>query len=429
MEDALDKNPNKIVVKDDDDNVQEKTTNNEQGEEINKGSVEKNGQTEPERDTTEQNGQENQTINTEQEIVEIDGEQYTIDTDGNAVKDGKVVYTKAQIDAMSDDNGEGSEEPYVASIEDIAAKSGISIVNEQGNPVQYDMSVDGLARREMDIYKKGAQEASSKAIDEFLKANPDILNVVNYKLTYGTIEGYTSNFDYNKVTLDKDNKAQLKDIIVKAEIAKGNTPERANRIANLIEADNTLDVEAEEALNYLKARQQAAVEQNLKAAREQQEAIIEQQNRFYGLGVDEKGNTVDLNIDGSIYDIVVKKGSIKGLEIPEAGITVKTSKGNKLISRRELYNYISVPVKQIDGYWYTQAQLDDMARMNNPEDMVLNYIRNLTGDDISQLVKKAINRDKVLTVRKLTSKGSKANGTKRVGNRTDGNDKVILPIK
>lgn len=421
MEDALDKNPNKIVVKDDDDNVQEKTTNAEQGEETNKDSVNKNN--------TEQNEQENQKINTEQEVVEIDGEQYTIDTDGNAVKDGKVVYTKVQIDAMSDDNEEDGEESAVASIEDIAAKSGISIVDEQGNPVQYDMSVDGLARREMDIYKKGAQEASAKAIDEFLKANPDILDVVNYKLTYGTIEGYTSNFDYNKVTLDKDNKAQLKDIIVKAEIAKGNTPERANRIANLIEADNTLDVEAEEALNYLKAQQQAAVEQNLKAAREQQAAMIEQQNKFYGLGVDEKGNTVDLNIDGSIYDIVVKKGSIKGLEIPEAGITVKTSKGNKLISRRELYNYISVPVKQIDGYWYTQAQLDDMARMNNPEDMVLNYIRNLTGDDISQLVKKAINHDKVLTVRKLTSKGSRANGTKRIGNRTDSNDKVILPIK
>lgn len=425
MDEALDKNPNKIVLKDDEPEKENQVIEQKDPIEPKNKQVESSKK---EDDKKPENSDELEK-ESEEELVEIDGEQYTIDKDGNAVKDGKVVYTKSQMDSMTSTEDHNEPDENVASIDDIAAKSGIVLTDDAGEPIQYDMTIEGLARREMDVYNKGVRDASSNAVDEFLKNNPDILDVVNYKLTYGTIDGYTSNFDYSKINLDKSNKAQLKEIIVKAEMAKGNSVERANRIANLIEADNTLETEAEDALNYLKGKQDQQREANIKAMQEEQARIIEEQNRFYGIGLDAKGNAVDLNIEGSIYDLVVKKGSVRGLDIPKNGIVVKTDKGDKLISRTDLYNYISVPVRQIDGVWYTQAQLDDMARMNNPEEMILNYIRNLTGDDISQLVAKEINKSKVVNIRKLVSKGPRSNGSRRSGSHKDGEDKIILPIK
>lgn len=425
MDSALEKNPNKIVIKDD--QIEDPNNNNQEIDENNDDVKPKDKVDKSDPEGNDKNEDNDKTE--EVEYVEIDGKQYVLDKDGNALENNNIVYTKEQLDGMSEDNDDNNNQEPSVTVKDISDRSGIVITDNNGNAIDYDMSVEGLAKREIDIYNKGVKDAESQAVNNFLKANPDILDVVNYKLTYGTIEGYTSGFDYSKVQLDKNNKNQLKDIIIKSEVAKGNSVERATRIANLIEADNTLETEAEEALNYLKNQQQQKAEANIRAAQEEQLRAIEEQNKFYGVGVDAKGNVVDLNIEGSIYDIVVKKGDIQGLHIPEAGVKIKTSKGDRIVSRQELYNYIANPVKQIDGYWYTQAQLDDMARMNNPEYMVFNYIRNLMEDDISQLIKKEINKDKVLTIRRLSSKNNKSAGTKRRTNGGLGEDKIVLPIK
>ena len=154
---------------------------------------------------------------TEPEQVEIDGTLYTLDDNGNAVDDnGEIKFTKEQIDAMSDEGANELDGDY---IEAISKASGIVIKDEKGEPVKFEPTIEGFAKREAAIKALGEREGFAKGFNEFLANNPDIAALVEYKSKFGTIEGYSANVDYSKVEI-KDNDDLLADLIYKAEIQK-----------------------------------------------------------------------------------------------------------------------------------------------------------------------------------------------------------------
>lgn len=154
---------------------------------------------------------------TEPEQVEIDGTLYTLDDNGNAVDDnGEIKFTKEQIDAMSDENANELDGDY---IEAISKASGIVIKDEKGEPVKFEPTIEGFAKREAAVKALGEREGFAKGFNEFLANNPDIAALVEYKSKFGTIEGYSANVDYSKVEI-KDDDNLLADLIYKAEIQK-----------------------------------------------------------------------------------------------------------------------------------------------------------------------------------------------------------------
>lgn len=154
---------------------------------------------------------------TESEQVEIDGTLYTLDDNGNAVDDnGEIKFTKEQIDAMSDENANELDGDY---IEAISKASGIVIKDEKGEPVKFEPTIEGFAKREAAVKALGEREGFAKGFNEFLANNPDIAALVEYKSKFGTIEGYSANVDYSKVEI-KDDDNLLADLIYKAEIQK-----------------------------------------------------------------------------------------------------------------------------------------------------------------------------------------------------------------
>lgn len=154
---------------------------------------------------------------TESEQVEIDGTLYTLDDNGNAVDDnGEIKFTKEQIDAMSDEGANELDGDY---IEAISKASGIVIKDEKGEPVKFEPTIEGFAKREAAIKALGEREGFAKGFNEFLANNPDIAALVEYKSKFGTIEGYSANVDYSKVEI-KDDDDLLADLIYKAEIQK-----------------------------------------------------------------------------------------------------------------------------------------------------------------------------------------------------------------
>lgn len=359
-------------------------------------------------------------------ILEIEGvdTEFTLDAEGNALDaSGKVVYTAAQIKEFSEeeDTNNGSQ------LSAIVALSGVKVLNPDGTEKVYEDTVEGFAQREVDIKQLGYTEGASKAMDLFFKNNPELKSMYDYKRVNGSLENYSSFVDYSAIKLDSQNEGQLIDMIVAAEVAKGTTRERALRIANLSKMDNTLLVDAQDSQKYLVDSQAASIKRVEEQEAAAIQAEIEKEQKLFGIAYDEKGNAKVLNIEGSIYDMVVTKGKVGSITIPKDGVSVKQTDGTiKQFSRNEIFDYIYVPKVEIDGEYYTQAQVDEYKRTLKADELVATYIRNLLGGDIQSLVRTAARQSKADEVRKVVVKSM---GKSTINANSGGTQKIVFPIK
>lgn len=356
-------------------------------------------------------------------VIEDKEVEYNLDKDGNVLdKDGKVLYTAAQLKEF-----EGGKDDTSNNVTEVAKLTGIKILDEKGTEKVYEDTVEGFAQREMDIKQLGINEGKQTALESFFAANPEIKSLYEYKRTYGNLDNYGSYVDYSKVVLDKDNSAQLEDIIYKAEIAKGNSEERAKRIVNFAKADNSLLIDAEESLKFLSASQEK--DRQAAAEREQlaMQKAIEDEYRYYGIGYDDKGNEKILNVEGSVYDLIVTKGTIGNINIPKDGLLIKQADGTaKHLSRRQIFDYIYTPIAEIEGVYYSQAQIDEYNRLKDTPNLLSTYIMNLLGGDVSQLVEISKRKDNANAVKRFVLKTSSRSSS---SSSNSNSKKVVIPIK
>ena len=379
----------------------------------------KKAEEEGEKSGSTGNGEEE----TEPEQVEIDG-LYTLDDNGNAVDDnGEIKFTKEQIDAMSDEGANELDGDY---IEAISKASGIVIKDEKGEPVKFEPTIEGFAKREAAVKALGEREGFAKGFNEFLANNPDIAALVEYKSKFGTIEGYSANVDYSKVEI-KDDDNLLADLIYKAEIQKGTSPERAKRIVEFAKTNNTLKDDATESLNWLRKTQESEIKAIREREAKEMQAELEKEIKYFGVSYEDDGTVKVHNAPGSLYDLIVVKGQIGEYALPKEGLRIKTTDGEKLISRQELFDYFSRPVQEINGMVYSQAQIDEINRLSNPAELAMRFIMNLDGG-VDQLIKAELAKKEVKRLRSLASKTGKNNGNPRV-QKTAKDDKIVLPIK
>lgn len=325
--------------------------------------------------------------------------EYELNENGDAIKDGEVVYTKAQLDAM--EAGEQEDEITVA---DIAKISGINPLNADGSVKEYEMTVESLAQREADIVDIARRQGHQEAIDNFFKANPDIYQAAVYKQTYGSLEGFANHVDWTTMTLDGKSEAQLEAIIRSAEKRKGSSDNQIDRIVRFSKADQVLAEVAKESLEYLAASQKAEIEAaEAERDREYQEAQAKL-DRAYGITYDENGRAKVLNIEGSLYDKVVNKGTIAGLQIPTSGVKRKINGKEEILTRKDLVRYLTEPVVEVNGSYYTQAQRDVLSMLSDDEMFAAIAIRNLLGADVNQLAEATIRTQAVRRLN-ITSNG------------------------
>ena len=125
--------------------------------------------------------------------------------------------------------------------------------------------------------------------------------------------------------------------------------------------------------------------------------------------------------------MVVTKGKVGSITIPKDGVSVKQPDGTiKQFSRNEIFDYIYVPKVEIDGEYYTQAQVDEYKRTLKADELVATYIRNLLGGDIQSLVRTAARQSKADEVRKVVVKSI---GKSTANANSDGTQKIVFPIK
>lgn len=353
------------------------------------------------------------------EVVVIDEKEYKLDKEGNAInEDGSIFMDKDKLKELEE---VGSDDEKTLNIEEIEKFSGIELLDKDGKKIIYDNSIEGIAKREADIKQHFLEQGKQESLNQFLEQNPDIYKMINYKDRHGTLEGYKEDVDYSKITLDKENEQQLSDVIIEAEIKKGNNIDRAKRTLNYIKSDGRLFEEAQESQQFLLERQNAETTQQRQREQEAINRQIREAEEHYGFRYNNKGEIEPLNVENSVYDVIVNKGQIEDLIIPTDGIKVKTGDGKlKHYSRKDVLNYISTVV---DG-GLSQAQIDERSRLTNKSKLLKQYIYNLTGGDISSFVKAQDNKNKV---NKIKARFKTKESGKQTGN-VSTDKRVKLPV-
>ena len=317
--------------------------------------------------------------------------EYDLDADGNAVKDGEIVYTKAQLDEFA--AAETQEETIDVSA--ISAISGLTPVNADGTPKQYEMTVEGLAQRDADIAEIARRQAESEAITNFFRANPDIHQAALYKQTYGSLEGFANHVDWTTMSIEDKSEAQLEAIIRSAEKRKGTSDAQIERIIRFSKADKVLNETAKESLDYLAANQKREIEEATARQEAQWKAEQDELDKAYGITYDDHGKAKVLNVPDSLYDKIVNKGTIGGLAIPIAGVKRTVDGKEQILTRKDLVKYLTAPVVEIGDSLYTQAQKDVFDMLADYETFAMVALRNLLGADISQLAAASIRQENV----------------------------------
>lgn len=317
--------------------------------------------------------------------------EYELDAEGNAVKDGQIIYTKAQLDEFA--AAEQQEETIDVSA--ISAISGLTPINADGTPKQYDMTVEGLAQRDADIAEIARHQAESEAITNFFRANPDIHQAALYKQTYGSLEGFANHVDWTTMSIEDKSEAQLEAIIRSAEKRKGTSDAQIDRIIRFSKADKVLNETAKESLDYLSANQKREIEEATARQEAQWKAEQDELDKAYGITYDDHGKAKVLNVPDSLYDKIVNKGTIGGLAIPIAGVKRTVDGKEQILTRKDLVKYLTAPVVEIGDSLYTQAQKDVFDMLADNETFAMVALRNLLGADISQLAAASIRQENV----------------------------------
>jgi len=359
--------------------------------------------------------------------IEIDGNDYKLDENGNAVNEnGEVFKTKEELDKLEESNGGDDKGESDVTIEDIQKASGIEVYGEDGKPLSYDLTVEGLAKREKDIKDLGIKEGTNQAIDNFFKSNPDLYKAYMYKSQKGSLEGFSNTPYYQSIELDTNNEEQLYNFVVDAEVKRGRTPERAKAYADFVKNNNELEDVGKESYDYLSDLEKnefTKFEEDNKKARQQQ---IQKEIEFYGTYYDENGKEVVADVENSVYDKVVNKGQIGKFNIPQEGVSLKTKDGTQKLTRKQVFDYISKPVKGS----YTQAMLDEQKNISDVDTVLMRYLSNLTGNDFSSLVEREVLKSKNKNIkRRLSTKPASNTSSSRKGDSAKGGEQIIVPVK
>lgn len=349
--------------------------------------------------------------------------EYDLDADGNAVKDGEIVYTKAQLDEFA---AETQEETIDVSA--ISAISGLTPINADGTPKQYEMTVEGLAQRDADIAELAKRQAESEAINNFFRTNPDIYQAALYKQTYGSLEGFANHVDWTTMTLEDKSDDQLEVVIRSAEKRKGTSDAQIERIIRFSKADKVLAETAKESLDYLANAQRREIEAANARQEAEYQAAQEALDKTYGITYDENGKAKVLNVPDSLYDKIVNKGTIGGFAIPTTGVKRIVNGKEQILSRKDIVKYLTAPVVEVNGDFYTQAQKDVFDMLADNETFAMVALRNLLGADISQLAAASIRQEAVRRLNITSSSKPKVKvSTQGGGTKVNPNRRPIVP--
>lgn len=379
-------------------NIVEDNANGEQGQEGN-GQQGQKGQDNGDTSTGEVTLSEGDTVN-------VDGVDYTIDADGNAVAaDGTVFRTASELAELIAQNG---SEPSV--LDQLQTRFGSDFKDEDGNPIVFDNNAEGIAAYVDTVVQSRIVEAQTAALNNLFETYPQVEQVINHLKLNGTLEDFVEIPDRSNITVSKDNEEQQASFIREEWKLSGKKGDVNKFIDYCKNAGILYDtaVESKEAVDSIYESRLA----EQKAQVEAKEAAAAAEEKAYWDNVEK----------------TISKGELLGYSIPEQ---IQCNKDGKkvMLSRKDFLKYVSTPVDSEGNtaYMLDEAKVDSNARM---QDDLLKAFLKFTGGNYASLVGMAVNKHKVLSVRtaaaQTTGKRTVIINSKGNNSKTVDNDQLVL---
>lgn len=342
----------------------------------------------------------------EGDTVNVDGVDYTIDANGNALAaDGTVFRTAAELAELISQNG---SEPSV--LEQLQTRFGSDFKDENGNPIVFDNNTEGIAAYVDTVIQNRIAEAQTAALNNLFETYPQVEQVINHLKLNGTLDDFVEIPDRSQITVSKDNEEQQATFIREEWKLSGKKGDVNKFIDYCKNAGILYDtaVESKEAVDSIYESRLA----EQKAQVEAKEAAAAAEEKAYWDNVEK----------------TISKGELLGYSIPEQ---IQCNKDGKkvMLSRKDFLKYVSTPVDNEGNtaYMLDEAKVDSNARMQ--DDLLKAFLR-FTGGDYASLVGMAVNKQKVLSIRttaaQTTGKRTVIINSKGNNSKTVDNDQLVL---
>lgn len=342
----------------------------------------------------------------EGDTINVDGVDYTIDAEGNAIAaDGTVFRTATELAELIAQNG---SEPSV--LNQLQTRFGSDFKDENGNPIVFDDNEEGIASYVETVVQSRVKEAQAAAINNLFETYPQVEQVINHLKLNGTLNDFVEIPDRSQITVSKDNEEQQAAFIREEWKLSGKKGDVNKFIDYCKNAGILYDtaVESKEAVDSIYESRLA----EQKAQVEAKEAAAAAEEKAYWDNVEK----------------TISKGELLGYSIPEQ---IQCNKDGKkvMLSRRDFLKYVSTPVDSEGNtaYMLDEAKVDSDARMQ--DDLLKAFLR-FTGGDYASLVGMAVNKQKVLSIRtaaaQTTGKRTVIINSKGNNSKTVDNDQLVL---
>ena len=342
----------------------------------------------------------------EGDTVNVDGVDYTIDAEGNAIAaDGTVFRTATELAELIAQNG---SEPSV--LNQLQTRFGSDFKDENGNPIVFDDNEEGIAAYVETVVQSRVKEAQAAAINNLFETYPQVEQVINHLKLNGSLDDFVEIPDRSQITVSKDNEEQQATFIREEWKLSGKKGDVNKFIDYCKNAGILYDtaVESKEAVDSIYESRLA----EQKAQVEAKEAAAAAEEKAYWDNVEK----------------TISKGELLGYSIPEQ---IQCNKDGKkvMLSRKDFLKYVSTPIDNEGNtaYMLDEAKVDSNARMQ--DDLLKAFLR-FTGGDYASLVGMAVNKQKVLSIRttaaQTTGKRTVIINSKGNNSKTVDNDQLVL---
>lgn len=334
-------------------------------------------------------GQSDDSSLKEGSVVTVGEDSYTVDANGNLLdKDNNIFKSSnevaewlAQFETVDDD-----EDADAINLANIQKAIGIDLSDENGNPVEFENSIEGIKSYINGVVEANREENYRTAFNSIQQQYPFIDDVINYWVANNnSLEGYNKIPDRSKIEVIPNNTAQHEAIIRQA-WAESKRPGNIEDYLQYLKSSGNLEAVARD---ELKGLQQLDADYRERIAQQAEEVEAQQQQYI-------------AEYWKSVQDIV-QGGKIAGYDIPET-ISVNRYGRTIAVGRNEFFNYLY----QVDGEGKSMYQRDIEATDETAQlqDQLLRAYLMFTGGSYADLVTMADNKNKVKHL-KLTAKNSK----------------------
>ena len=329
--------------------------------------------------------------------IEVDGVTYTVSENGDVVDaDGNIFKAAADVaDWLKtvDINDDNDSNPL--SLSSIQEAVGITINDENGNPVEFTEDADGVKSYIDSVINLRSAELQQAAINRLYQDNPLLKQFQDYVQLKGTPRGFGDIPDRSGIKLDKENESQLVAVIKMAATEFGNKSLNDNYIKYLRDSGNLYD-EAKTQLAALVDKDKAYRKDIEKQAAAQRQQEADELRAYW-----EKVNNM------------IKGRVINGYKIPDS-FTKEVDGKKVVITPNDFFNYVSnASVEGEDGSKITGYQRD-LAELTDDEYMareMLDAWLMFTGGTYKDLIDMAVKENEV---RKLIVKSKQNRSAKTV---------------